>query len=186
MNYFYSNMAYLRSIKHLSQKTLGERIGCGQAAIANYESGRREPDLWTAVKIAVNLGTTIEEMVFRDMRNTPVMFGKNLKYLRKHGGYDQKDIGNLLGIKTPTISKYEAGTVQPSLEGLRNLSEFFGVTVDDLLKKDLETAPKKYAEVRLELLSQEERDLLNQEQSSAEKERYESMNEMQDSEKLKR
>lgn len=48
------------------------------------------------------------------------------------------------------------------------------------------TVPKKYAEVRLELLSQEERDLLNQEQSSAEKERYKSMNEMQDSEKLKR
>ena len=35
------------------------------------------------------------------------------------------------------MGKYESGAAELSNQGLINVSEFFGITVDDLLKKDL-------------------------------------------------
>ena len=138
MNHFGSNMAYLRKMKHLCQKDIAIHIGCTTAAVANYEAGKREPQLEVAVSIARYFEKSLEEMVLNEMRETPILFGKNLRYLRKKEGYDQKTIGDLIGVQTPTVSKYESGMVQPSLGGMVNLAEFFGISTDDLLKKDLE------------------------------------------------
>lgn len=138
MNYFGSNMAYLRNSRHLCQKDIALQLGCTPAAIANYEVGKREPELDIAVSIAQFFNKSLEEMIIKDLRETPILLGKNLKYLRKKEGFDQKVIGDLMGVQTPTVSKYESGMVQPSLGGLVNLAEFFGITTDDLLKKDLE------------------------------------------------
>lgn len=138
MNYFAGNLAYLRNLKHLGQKDIADYLGCTQSAVANYETGKREPALGDAVKIAQLFETSVEEIVCKNLKKGQIFLARNLRYLRKTGGFDQRAIGDLLGIKTPTVSKYESGMVQPSIEGLINLSEFFGITVDDLLKKDLE------------------------------------------------
>lgn len=49
-----------RKAKGLTMKELGERIGCTEAAVSNYERGTRQPDFETLLKISEALDTTID------------------------------------------------------------------------------------------------------------------------------
>lgn len=48
------------------QVDLAERVGCRQDHISEYERGRRQPDLHTAISIASALGKSVE-FVFWEM-----------------------------------------------------------------------------------------------------------------------
>ena len=61
------------------------------------------------------------------------MFGDNLAELRKESGYDQKKLGELLGVSYHTISSYERGRSQPNHEMLIRIAELFDVSLDYLL-----------------------------------------------------
>lgn len=65
-------------------------------------------------------------------------FGPNIKLLRKRMGRTQDDIAFSLGMKRPTLSGYENGIAQPNLEALMAFSRFFKVSIDTLVKIDLE------------------------------------------------
>lgn len=66
------------------------------------------------------------------------MLGKNLKYLRKREKFTQEDMSHLLGYKDKSsYCLIENGGTNLSIDKAMNISEFFGVTIDDLLKKDL-------------------------------------------------
>lgn len=49
----------------------------------------------------------------------------------------QRVIAELLGINTGRYGMWEALRVEPHFEYLVKLSEFFGVSIDDFLKKEL-------------------------------------------------
>lgn len=61
------------------------------------------------------------------------MFGDNLAELRKDSGYDQKKLGELLGVSYHTISSYERGRSQPNHEMLIKIAQLFDVSLDYLL-----------------------------------------------------
>lgn len=63
--------------------------------------------------------------------------GKNLKYLRKLRGWTQEEFSNKLGIKRSLIGAYEEERADPRLEVLETVSEMFKLTLDELLRKDL-------------------------------------------------
>ena len=88
-------------------------------------------------EIAQILEVSIDDLLTKDLRPAGLQLSNNLKYLRKSNNYTQANIAKLLMISQQSVSFYESGEKRPSYEGLLNLSEFFGVTVDDLLKKDL-------------------------------------------------
>ncbi len=46
-----------------TQEQLGKVIGYGATTIANYESGYRQPDIQTLVKIANHYGVSINELI---------------------------------------------------------------------------------------------------------------------------
>ena len=64
--------------------------------------------------------------------------GNKIKLLREERKMTQKDVAEILGVEPGTISKYESGTIEPSIESLKKLSETFNVTIDELLKEDEE------------------------------------------------
>lgn len=49
----------------------------------------------------------------------------------------QGQLSNVLNVRGNTISNYEQGVSTPSYEQLVILSEYFGISIDDFLKKDL-------------------------------------------------
>ncbi|MBC7552537.1 MAG: LexA family transcriptional regulator [Taibaiella sp.] len=63
---------------------------------------------------------------------------KNLKFLRKKRGKTQDGLGTELGIGRTTLANYEAGISEPNVENLLTFSNYYGVSVDDLLSKNLE------------------------------------------------
>ncbi len=64
------------------------------------------------------------------------MLGEEIKKYREEKQMTQVEVADVLGVKPATISKYEAGTLEPNIESLKKLAELFGVSVDELLKED--------------------------------------------------
>lgn len=133
-----TNLSYLRKRKGLSRKDIGELLGVSYQTIGYYECGNREPNLKNLQILARLFEVTVDDLIGKDLQPTRSMLANNLKYLRKTSGYTQTDMARLLGYKgKSSLSLIESEDTELSIERLLNISNFFGVTVDDLLKKDL-------------------------------------------------
>ncbi len=64
------------------------------------------------------------------------MLGEKIKLYREKKNMTQNEIAEILGVKATTVSKYEAGTLEPNIESIKKLSETFGITIDELLKDE--------------------------------------------------
>lgn len=62
----------------------------------------------------------------------------SLKQLRKDKGLKQKDMARYLDCTVVTYQRYESGEREPSIAQLRQLSDFFGVSIDRLLDNRME------------------------------------------------
>ncbi len=67
-----------------------------------------------------------------------MFFGNNIKYLRKNAKLKQDEMLASIGIPRATWSNYELNQTQPDFNKLLEISKFFGVTTDDLLRVDLQ------------------------------------------------
>lgn len=60
-------------------------------------------------------------------------FGNRLYELRKKKGLSQEELGDKINVSRQTISKYELGDAIPDMEKLVMLSDFFHVSLDELV-----------------------------------------------------
>lgn len=74
-----------------------------------------------------------------------------LKQIREKSGYRQLDMAKYLGVTQVTYHRYESGEREPSIEQLKKLSDFFGVSIDCILDNCVEEK---------DVLSQYERQLI--------------------------
>lgn len=74
-------------------------------------------------------------------RRKKVVIGKLYK-LRKNSGLSQEQLAEQLNVSRQAISKWESGTAVPESEKLITISNYFGVSVDYLLKDDEEDKAK--------------------------------------------
>ena len=58
---------------------------------------------------------------------------EKLLELRKARGLTQEELAQCLYVSRTAISKWESGRGYPSIDSLKAISKFFGVTIDDLL-----------------------------------------------------
>lgn len=71
-------------------------------------------------------------------------FHEKLQLLRKQKGLTQEALAGHLCVSRAAVSKWESGRGYPSLDSLRDISRFFGVSVDDLLSgEDLLSAAQE-------------------------------------------
>ena len=59
-------------------------------------------------------------------------FAELLRHYRKQKGVTQAVLAEALGLNRPVIGAYEEGRAEPKLEVLRNMAQYFGITVDEL------------------------------------------------------
>lgn len=135
--YLCSNLICLRKRRSLSQAEVAEQFNLGPNTIGSYERGDRQPTLECLIGMAHFFEVTVDDLLTKDLRPQGSMLPQNLKYLRCREHYSQGDMARLLRVSKSNMSKYESGTIEFSNQGLINVSEFFGVSIDDLLKKDL-------------------------------------------------
>lgn len=64
-------------------------------------------------------------------------FAKKLTSLRQKRGLSQKELSERLGVSWQTVSKWEANQAKPDMEKIIDISDFFGISIDYLLKDDV-------------------------------------------------
>lgn len=64
-------------------------------------------------------------------------FSSNIKLMRKRRGRTQDDMAFVLNMKRSTLSGYENGVAQPGIQQLTAYSDYFGISIDTLIKVDL-------------------------------------------------
>lgn len=83
--------------------------------------------------------------------------GARIKQLRNAKGWSQKDLANLIGEKSGTISTWELGTRFPGEEKLRKLVKVFNTSYDYLLGYESTDTnvprTENFSEKELELLA---------------------------------
>lgn len=62
-----------------------------------------------------------------------IEFSKNLKKIRKENNLTQDDLASYLGLERQTVSSYETGKREPSLDTLVKISDLFKVPLDTLI-----------------------------------------------------
>ncbi len=67
-----------------------------------------------------------------------MQIGNNLKLLRKRKGKSQEEVANDLGLTRSSYSGYENAVAQPNIESLVVLSDYYKVSIDDMVRKDFE------------------------------------------------
>ena len=60
-------------------------------------------------------------------------FNEKLQQLRKQKEITQEELAEAIYVSRTAISKWESGRGYPSIDSLKALSKFFGVTIDELL-----------------------------------------------------
>ena len=64
--------------------------------------------------------------------------GQILKELRIKKGLKQSELAELLNISQQAYQRYEAGTSEPNADGFTILANFYGVTIDYLLDREVD------------------------------------------------
>ena len=76
-------------------------------------------------------------------------FNEKLQELRKSRGLTQEELAEALYVSRTAVSKWEAGRGYPSIDSLKEISNYYSVTIDELLSTDklLSIAEKEKAGV---------------------------------------
>lgn len=88
----------------------------------------------------------------------------NIRFLRERKGLSQAQLSEVLALTQSAISSYEKEKSQPLPDGLVKLADYFDISIDDLLLKDLSNhegsiTTRKELEVELAHLRRENADL---------------------------
>ena len=63
-------------------------------------------------------------------------FNEKLQELRKNKGLTQEELAEALYVSRTAISKWESGRGYPNIDSLKEISNYFSVSIDDLLSGD--------------------------------------------------
>lgn len=77
---------------------------------------------------------TGEKLKIKAKKNT--LFHEKMKELRSIYGMSQKDVSKVLLVSKQTISNYETGFREPSLDSLIKIADFFHVSADWLIGRN--------------------------------------------------
>ena len=81
---------------------------------------------------------------------------QNLKHLRKEAGISQQKLADAIRVSQPSINKYENHNIEPDIQILIRMAEYFNTTVDYLVGRTQEREPSAASP-----MSESERKLLS-------------------------
>ena len=83
--------------------------------------------------------------------NTKIL-QNNLIALRQEKGMTQKDLAKTINYSDKVISKWERGESQPNIEAISVLAEFFNVSIDFLVGKDIKVSESVGSTIELDVI----------------------------------
>ncbi len=67
-----------------------------------------------------------------------MLFSEKLKMLRKERGYTQEELAEEINVSRQAITKWESNEGLPDIENLKQISNLFNTTIDELIKEEKE------------------------------------------------
>lgn len=132
------NIRSIREQAGLSQRDFAEGFDVSAGAVGMWETGKRQPDLNMLIQIAQFGGTTLDDLVTKDLTPPVPLYVRNMVSLRKKRGYSQGELATVLGLQSASsIDLVESGKCELPVSKLVHLAEFLGVTMDQITKQDL-------------------------------------------------
>jgi len=64
-------------------------------------------------------------------------FGINLKKIRKLKSISQKEMAEIISLKRAALGAYEEGRSEPKIDTIIKFANYFSISIDDLLKREL-------------------------------------------------
>lgn len=139
--YLAENLKYLREKNGETQKDISKLLsvtGYGYSEMTVSRYGECEPELQKVIILAEHFNVTTDELLTVDMKDVKPLYLLNLRFLRKKYNMTQQDISDLLGFRDKSsCCLIEKGITSLTLEQSIKLSDYFGVTLDQLVKRDL-------------------------------------------------
>ena len=71
------------------------------------------------------------------------MFSERFRELRKKSGLSQEELAEKLNVSRQAVSKWETGAAVPTADKLAEIADFFGVSLDMLMRGDNSEIPEK-------------------------------------------
>lgn len=71
-----------------------------------------------------------------------MIFSERIKQEREKRGWSQTELAEKMYVSRQSVSKWETGKNYPSIEVIIDLSDLFGITIDELLRSDEELKEK--------------------------------------------
>ena len=73
----------------------------------------------------------------------------NIKYLLNTNNFSQNDFGDIFELKRGVINHYVSGKVMPKIETIQKICDYFNISIDDFINKDLSLLEKKNYPVQI-------------------------------------
>lgn len=154
-NNFSNNLKFLRNYYNLNQLQLGNKLGKDYSTIGKWENGTRSPTMQDTLDICSYFNIDLNDIILKNLREEVakgMVLGKkitrsryinylpnNLSFLRKQKNITQLALANIFGYSDSTITNWEADRRTPDLFDLQELANIFNVSMDDLIRTDLES-----------------------------------------------
>ncbi|MCH5205857.1 MAG: helix-turn-helix transcriptional regulator [Oscillospiraceae bacterium] len=74
------------------------------------------------------------------------MFSERFRGLRKKSGLSQEELAEKLNVSRQAVSKWETGAAVPTADKLAEIADFFGVSLDMLMRGDNSEIPQNRRE----------------------------------------
>jgi len=137
--YLAENIRFLREQAGMTQAEFAEKLGgVSQSAVGNWETGKREPNISTVIRIADIFRVILDDLILQQLRPPKPFYASNLTYLREKNDMSLEDVAKLLGYKNQRgVSLVESGEEALWSEDIEKLADYFGITMEQFLMQDL-------------------------------------------------
>jgi transcriptional regulator with XRE-family HTH domain len=95
VNYFKTNLKYIRKRFDITQSELALQLKTGQSTIASWENGHNDPDVENLINIHQTLAISIDTLLTVDMKNGNLITDADVKHFKQNGNLSWNLSGNL-------------------------------------------------------------------------------------------
>lgn len=140
--YLAENLKYLREKNGETRNDISRLLsttgyGFSEMTVRRYENGESEPELGKVIMLAEHYNVTVDDLLMARMQDDMPVYLKNIQYLRQKYNMKLQDTAYLLRVSKADASKYQNGAADMALEQIIKLADYFGVSLDQLVKHDL-------------------------------------------------
>lgn len=126
------------SAGYKSQQSFADAFGIAQSTVGGWESGKREPNYETTIRLADFFGVSVDYLLGRTdqkevLQPSSYWDGQTLIDLRKSRGETSLYVAESIGISESLYNRIESSLLEPTVSILIRLADHFCTDVDCIL-----------------------------------------------------